>query len=279
MPQTTFDPAVHGFAFANTWQLDEEERRQLREIFAPYLLWSGILGAVVFGLLGALLVPFVIPGVVALGLIGAVLFPLGILILRRELERHLAPGYGLCGGMCFAALDFFNAKQAIPRGQGVNDQPAPRTHLRGYIWKRQMNSIVSDGARFAAWLFNLNYVPPAWPLRGGSDRLAARSRKEWEKLKAGVDAGDPVPIGLVYATKHITDNHQVLAIGYDEENQAQSTIYVYDPNCPDTRSTIRLQFGEHALDGGGSCGTGPPLRGLFCEIYAPADPTEALEPS
>jgi hypothetical protein len=277
VPRTSFDPRMHGFAFANTFEFDEAERQHLRKTFARYLLWGGVLGAVVGGLLGVLIVPFFIPGAVVLGLIGAILVPLCVLALRKQLESHLAPHYGLCGGMCFVVLDFYSANRPVPRGQGANDQPAPGTRLHGYIWKRQMASIFSDGARFMAWLISLNYVPPAWPFGGGPARLLARSKREWQTLKTSVDAGQPVPIGLVRDARNIYDNHQVLAIGYDEVDEAQRTVYLYDPNCPDRESTIRVHFGEELLDGRESCGAAAPLRGFFCETYAPADPGDAVE--
>ena len=275
MPRTAFAPEVHGFAFENRWHFAAEEREQLRALFARYLPWGGLLGAAAFGLLGALLIPFAIPGAVITAIAGAALVPLAILALRNHLERHLDPGYGLCGGMCFAALDFFTAGRPLPRGQGPRDRPSPGTHMRSYIWRRQINSLVSDGARFVAWLIFLNAIPTTWPFRGGPAWLAARSRKEWERLKANVDTGQPVPIGLVRATKNLYDNHQVIAIGYDEADDTQGTIYLYDPNCPDRESSIRLQFGERGLDGEENCGTDAPMRGFFCEAYSPTDPGEA----
>jgi hypothetical protein len=260
MPRTAFSHQVHGFAFANSWEFNEEERRQLREMFARYLTCGAILGAAAFG-----------PA-------GAILIPLGIRALRKELESHLSPGYGLCGGMCFTALDFYNrADLTIPRRRHRDDRPAPRTPLRSYIWKRQLESIASDGARFMAWLIALNHIPQGWPCKGGPTWLLSRSKEEWKKLKASVDAGEPVPIGLVRDTKNIYDNHQVLAIGYDQVDETQGTIYLYDPNCPDGESTIHLKFGEQLLSGTETCGAPDTLRGFFCEAYRRSDPTEAIE--
>jgi len=259
MSRTAFNHERHGFAFVNAWEFDDAEREQLRESFARYLTWGAVLGAAVFGPAGILFVP------------------LGIRALRKELERHLSPGYGLCGGMCFTALDFYHRPDLhIPRGWHRDDRPAPRTPLRRYTWKRQVESIVSDGARFMAWLIALNHIPRFWPCRGGPAWLLARSKAEWQKLKTSVDAGNPVPIGLVRDAKNVYDNHQVLATGYEPVGDTQGTIYVYDPNCPDKESTIRFEFGEHKLCGTESCGTSQPLRGFFCETYTQSDPTEAI---
>jgi hypothetical protein len=249
---------VHGFAFVNSWQFDEVERQQLHEAFAGYLTRGSILGAVAFGMVGRLLISR------------------GIVALRGKLESDLAQGYGLCGGMCFAALDFYKAGLPIPRGRDANDQPASGTPLRTYLWKRQLDSLVSDGARVLAWLITLNYVPQVPLFRGGTAWLLDRSKEEWAKLKAFVDRGEPIPLGLVRDTENVYNNHQVLAIGYDETDEAQGTIYLYDPNCPDEGSSISIKFGERLLDGLESCDVPWPLRGFYCEGYKPSDPTEAL---
>ncbi len=261
MAQTAFAPYHDGFAFVNWWTFDEAEQRQLHDAFGRYLTRAHIFGAAAFR------VP------------GAILIPRGILALRKELEHHLAQGYGLCGGMCFTVLDFKKANLPLPRGRGISDQPGGGTRLRNYIWKRQLESLVSDGAKFLAWLIILNYIPSAWPFKGGAGWLLAQSKQEWKKLKASISAGEPVPIGLVRETPNIFDDHQVLAIGYEETDAAHGTIYLYDPNCPDGVSTIKLEFGKQRLDGQESCSAPAPLRGFFCEVYTSSDPREALVPS
>jgi len=249
---------MHGFAFVNFWVLDEEARRQLHETFARYLRLSIILGAAAFGLPGALLVPR------------------AIRTLRDKLERDMARGYGLCGGMCFTVLDFYKAGLPLPRGKHAGDQPAGGTRLRDYIWQRQMDSLMPDASRFLAWLIILNHIPASWPFKGGPAWLLARSEREWQRVKASLDTGEPIPIGLVRETSNVFDNHQVLAIGYEERGKDQATLFVYDPNCPDQVSAISLTFGERMLHGQQSCGDVPPLRGLFCQTYKPRDPTAAI---
>jgi hypothetical protein len=255
MPHTGFRPEIHGFAFTNRWHFDAEERRRLRDRFAVYLRWSTLLGAATFGL-------------------GAIAVPLGIRELRQQLESHLGPIYGLCGGMCYTALDLYTAALPAPRGAGVDDQPIPGTRLRSYIWRRQVDSLSSDGARFMAWLIYLNYIPPRRPFGGGPLWLRDRAWEEWQTLKRSIDAGQPIPIGLTREVRNVYENHQVLAIGYDETSTAQGTIYLYDPNCPDRESTIDLTFEDAQLTGRESCYGGPPLRGFFCETYQFRDPGE-----
>lgn len=258
MTHTAFDPQTHGFAFVNLWMLDEKACKQLHETFTRYLKLSIILGAAAFGLPGALLVP------------------LAVRALRDRLEQDMARGYGLCGGMCFTVLDFYRAGRPLPRGLHAGDRPAGGTPLYNYIWQRQMDSLVPDASRFLAWLIILNYVPAAWPFKGGPGWLLAQSKREWQCVKAALDAGEPVPIGLVRDTSNVFDNHQVLAIGYEEAEEHRATLFVYDPNCPGERSAISLTFGARMLHGQQSCGDAPPLRGFFRQTYRPRDPFAAI---
>lgn len=255
MRRTAFKPEPHGFAFANLWKFEEAERLHIHDVFIAYFTRRRILGP-----------------------IGALLAPPVVRLLRGQLERHLSPHYGLCGGMCFSALDYHlhGGGLSLPRGQHANDQPAPGTSLRRYIWERQLDSLVSDAVKFLAWLVVLNYVPSVWPFRGGARWLLVRSKREWGKLRASVDAGKPVVIGLTRATKRVYDNHQVLAVGYREVDETRVTIIVYDPNCPDRESTIDIEFEEQQLNGSESCGGDAPLRGFFCEAYSPFDPREVV---
>lgn len=255
MPKTMFDPAEHGFAFINAWDFDESERQELRDLFDQYLKWGAIAGTAL------------------LGLPGAILAPAGILALRNKLEEGLAPGYGLCGGMAFVALDYFLAGRPLPRGSHTHDQPPAGHPLRRYLWQRQIKSLVSDLDRFLAWLILLEYLPAGWPFRGGPARLEAMTRTEWAKLKRDIDRNRPVPIGLVRDTQYVFDNHQVLAIGYTAQaDDSGGAIDLYDPNCPDRTSRISFEWGSGSEWIAESCVGIAPLRGFFCEIYQPLDP-------
>ena len=259
MPKTTFRPDTHGFAFANAWQFDEVERQLLRDTFARYHTWAIVAGAATFGVLGAVLVP------------------VGVSALRKKLETELAQGYGLCGGMVFAALDHYKAGLPLPRGQGPSDRPASGAPLRGYLWRRQLQSLAKDLPRFLAWLVFLNYAPSRWPFRGGPRWLLSRSSEEWRRLKPLLDAGEPMPIGLVRATEYVFDNHQVLAVGYQQVGPTQTEIRLYDPNYPDQESAIHLEFtapgpGSELLNLEESRHPARPLRGFFRERYTHSDP-------
>jgi hypothetical protein len=250
MSQTGFDPGQHGFAFGNSFSFDETERRLLRSTFARYLALSPVIG------------------VVGMGPLGGLVAPIGVLVLRRAIASGLAEGYGLCGGMAFAALDAYQDAVTLPQDA---DRPRPGGALRRYLWKRQIDSFARNLGRFLYWIALLHYLPARKPFRGGPAGLLARSQAEWAKLQGRLDQGQPVPLGLVRDTKNVFADHQVLAIGYEVEGEDVGTVHVYDPNCPGRVSQIEVAFsGEEAglLE---RCAGGAALRGFFCEAYRPVD--------
>jgi hypothetical protein len=257
--KTSFEPGVDDFAFANSWSFEPLERQQLRDTVTSYLTLGAILGGVAFGFAGAVLVP------------------VGIVVLRKKLEDEFGQGYGLCGGMSFASLDAYLASIPLPRGEDRHDRPAAGTALRRYIWRRQIESLVSDLPRFLAWLILLNFVPSSRPFNGGSGRLAAMTMREWDLIRSRLDSGRPVPLGLVRDTKNVFENHQVLAIGYEQESERQGTVFAYDPNCPGVESTIQFTFDGERSVFQESCRAATALRGFFGETYSPADPREAVD--
>ncbi|MEK7994929.1 MAG: hypothetical protein AAB403_14080 [Planctomycetota bacterium] len=149
------------------------------------------------------------------------------------------PGvYGLCGGMAFAARDYFEAGLAPP----PDTTPPTSGPLFDYLWIRLLAS------------FNLINVPPGpakymhlmhpalpdhetWASNAG---LAPRGRawvminEEWPKIRGDIASGHPSPLGLVTIKSldpsRVFDNHQVLAYGYELDG-TDLVIYVYDPNA------------------------------------------------
>jgi hypothetical protein len=259
MAMTNFDPQVHGFPFVNFWEFDDIEREQLRSIIEGRLSRLREKGGAVFGRLAA------------------VIARRAITPIRDRLEEGLEPGYGLCGGMSYAALDFFRSGIGVPRDADSGTRPASGTRLRGYLWKRQLRSFFGDLDRFLVWMVWLKYIPSAWPFRGGPAWLVRQSREEWAKLKASIDAGDPIPLGLVRDSTSVFDNHQVLAIGYEEKDEDQGIIFAYDPNCPAQVSTVHFVFGGTALTAEESCPGSQALRGFFCEDYDPTEPRQGID--
>ena len=165
---------------------------------------------------------------------------------------------GLCGGMVFAALDYWHAG-APPPGQ----RPAGGTPLYQFIVRRLIDSwhVPAGVGKYYQWMN-----------RTDVDRLSAE--QEWPRIRDSIDAGQPAALGVVTMASAwpglLGRNHQVLAYGYEQSGDAV-TLAVYDPNSgPDDR--IRIAFDttpaaiEHNLN------IGWPVRGFFRTGYAPAAP-------
>jgi len=144
---------------------------------------------------------------------------------------------GLCGGMVYSALDYFNARKPIPR---QDYRPANRTPLQSYIYNRQVNSLKG----LEKWVevgFNpfgaRNSEFFRWGLQGfNGGRL--------QELRSYLDKGKPVVLGLWGVDG---GKHQVLAIGYDVgrykgrfgKHQEDFKIFIYDPNYQNQVVTLR----------------------------------------
>lgn len=144
---------------------------------------------------------------------------------------------GLCGGMAFAARDYFEAGRPPPR---VNIPPGSG-RLFDYLVARLLDSfnLPLGPARY------LELMNPALPdgepiLRwvglGPHGRAWRMALEEWPKVRSDIDAGQPSPLGLVLTKSldpfDLKENHQVLAYAYELEDQ-RLTLGLYDPNQAD----------------------------------------------
>lgn len=139
---------------------------------------------------------------------------------------------GLCGGMAYAALDYFKSGISTPTQDYV---PSQGTALERFLYDRQVTALTAHmdkwvelhgnplGARNSEF-FN-------WGLQGtGGGRL--------EELKAKIDAGTPVPLGLKSLSGDPSADHVVLAYGYDMGRykgdlgayKEDFKIFLYEPN-------------------------------------------------
>lgn len=248
MTRTAFRPEANGFAFVNYWEPTEQEKAKLRA-----LLDTAIDGAL------ALLGPIGLGARVS-GAAGK---------LHNLAAAAIPKSYGLCGGMAFAALDYFKTGVEIPRGTGPDDWPPPGSALRSYLWRRLIESWELNGVTFIEWIARLHVLPAVWIFDAGTKALLRRSRSQWVALKRQIDDGQPVPLGLVGETKDPFKDHQLVAYGYEETGERTKTIYVYDVNCPGAERTIDVDFSDpNMLRAAESCPRqGDPLRGFFCESY------------
>lgn len=127
---------------------------------------------------------------------------------------------GLCGGMVFAARDYFEAGRPPP----PDTTPPSSRRLFDYLVRRLLDSfnLPFGPARY------LELMNPALPDRepvlrwmgwGPHGRVWRMAREEWPKVRSDIDAGHPSPLGLVMVKSFdpfdLKHNHQVLAYAYE----------------------------------------------------------------
>ncbi len=188
--------------------------------------------------------------------------------------------YGLCGGMCFAAVDYMRAGQPVPTAPQV---PADGTPLHLYLIKRQLESLGAGyrhALRFLTWMF----LP-----EGTRIGVRRRTYNELQLIRAMLGAGSPVVLGLLYVSGWdslaIWKNHQVLAYRVEQPTPDVTRLFVYDPNFP-TKDDVFIRLEREIVAGAGQetpvygvsatqVIAGAPdkaVRGLFVIPYSPSKP-------
>lgn len=164
---------------------------------------------------------------------------------------------GLCGGMVFAARDYFQIHKLPPAD---NQNPPQGSDLFNFIVQRLIDSFglaqdhvyqppLSTISAIKYW----ELMQPALPDHEvdiellGHGRAWRMIKEEWPKIKADIDMHNPSPIGLVLVkSMNLSDmrhHHQVLAYGYELFGSGL-VMYVYDPNWPDRNGTISLNISD-----------------------------------
>ncbi|HEX7845059.1 MAG TPA: RICIN domain-containing protein, partial [Chitinophagaceae bacterium] len=96
---------------------------------------------------------------------------------------------GLCGGMVYAALDYFNNRIPVPIQTYT---PANRTALQSYLYERQQHSMWNVNEKWSE-------LEVAYNTRGGEIfrwGMQSSGGGRLEELKGSIDAGLSRPIGL-----------------------------------------------------------------------------------
>jgi len=170
--------------------------------------------------------------------------------------------YGRCGGMAYAALDYYFAGLPIPADTAT---PPDGHWLADYIYTRLFDSFLNTSAiRYVSWTMQADHS--TWFYKG-----VTRWTKEDEipRLRQFIDAGTPVVLGLVGA-RDMADvgnkNHQVVAYGYDADDASQAiNIYIYDNNSPDQEAVLSTDAGNPHINASNRI---EPWRGFFVHEYA-----------
>jgi hypothetical protein len=179
---------------------------------------------------------------------------------------------GRCGGMAFAALDYYRLGVFTREVWGL-EMPGKDSQLGRYVLRRQIESLAGGGGanmrRFVSWTIR----PTGTPL--GSARLMRK--RELGRVLVSMVAGNPVPLGLIVAERlgGVGLNHQVVACGAQHHAEGL-TIRIYDPNIP-ARDDVTLEVSWRGEEPAVELVAGKPKRkwrGLFVERYRPCVPPE-----
>lgn len=185
---------------------------------------------------------------------------------------------GLCGGMVFAARDYFESGRAVPS----DAEPPSGGPLFDYIVDRLFASfdLPFGPVRYLALMSPA--LPDGESLLGRiglapHGRAWQMTRVEWPKIRADIDAGHPSPLGLVRVKStnpfDLKENHQVLAYGYDLVGTVLS-LRLYDPNWPG-RDDVELSLDLSSPTRPTAVTVvpeGPPVFAFFRVRYRPATP-------
>lgn len=256
MPKTAFRPEQHGYPFINSWKMEQDERVELRQTLTRSTgeAASGV-GNDPFGM---------IRGMVTTA-------------LDSWIDAALPDYYGLCGGMAFSAADHFRAGMVVPTGPEPgrtpdSDDPNEKP-IRDYLWRRQLESLQPNASVLLSWMMMLHLpIPGAGPIW-----LRDRTREQFQNLKGFLTHG-PWPLCLIGSSTSPFNNHQVLAIGIEDNGDQTGTVYLYDSNGPGREQTIKLDMRGDVVQAVESCPSPErgALRGFFCMHYTPATPPAGL---
>jgi hypothetical protein len=193
-------------------------------------------------------------------------------------KQVIVPGFGQVptrgrsGGMAYAALDYWYAGLPVPThraedfgGIGV---PHDGSRLSDYLYKRLFDSFATWTARqFVTWTVAADQ--PTWADAG----VIARTRQEQlPRLRRAIDAGRPVVLGLVAASKleDLATNHQVVAHAYEADDEAGTIrVHLYDPDRLDQEVVLSLEEASPHLE---SSVPGERWRGCFVQGHVPERP-------
>jgi hypothetical protein len=143
---------------------------------------------------------------------------------------------GLCGGMMYAAMDYWLSSLPIPT---IDYRPAIGTPLQTYLYDRQMTQIASNLDRFADMIAGIG---PYADKRGYFER--GINNATLTAIRDRIDAGIPVVLALQAMETPL--GHSVLVIGYDMGRylgdpaafRTDVKLFVYDPNHKSVIKTL-----------------------------------------
>jgi hypothetical protein len=207
--------------------------------------------------------------------------PLPFSIGALEQRLNLPERFGLCGGMSFAAADFYLSGRSLRAEVTASAPPEQGTALYDYLYRRQRASLgplAIMASKFLDWM----QTPEVGP-----DGTHTRTMAELEPVVQALLDGAPVMLGLVLVdarqSRAVWNNHQVLAYGIEQVDGELPLFRIYDPNYPD-RDDVVLRWvdgddprWERFAPATGRASRITRVRGFFQMPYESEPPPAAFE--
>jgi len=187
---------------------------------------------------------------------------------------------GLCGGMVFAALDFYDAGRPVPPEATPPQAGSP---MFRYVVRRLYASFaVPRGVlRYQRYMAR----PDGNYRRFGATRPGLSWLTivhNWPDVRRSLDAGRPIPLALVAARglnpMELGRNHVVLAYDYRLTDD-NLTIQVYDPNAGPADEiclVLSLAAPHRSISITHNIDIGHSIRGFFPLRYRPRPPPTTI---
>lgn len=222
--------------------------------------------------------------------------------LLDKILAGVAGDYGRCGGMAFAALDYFLIGQDVPN----NSQQPDSGPLRDFIWRRLLDSLDLNVVPILEWVMQLHIMPViskmasaalgsavgtvvAGPVGtaigaylagkedvlglGGPKVLVERTRGELNQLRTRLLAGPAWPIGLIYDdSAFVWKQHQVLALRFRDLGSGRLQLDVWDNNDGRRETSWVVDPSGSELQVTSPDDQDHRIKGIICEEYHPAIP-------
>lgn len=307
-----FDASTDAFRFQNSFLYNQSAIREIRQRYR--VVFDIAVGWGVHHFRSALnLIRIPLPLVPAISLpnpiidivIGEVTLAIAGSALDEAISNALSDTYGFCGGMAFAGYDFYLQAWTVDERLGVN--PPRDGKLYDYLFSRLLDSLDLNALSFLQSIIKLHIFPVVSQIAtvalltaagsmagiigtaiaafigtkvdifglGGPDALLDDTKIEWKKIKEKLDQEAACPIGLIYGNSmNPIDQHQVLAIGYEDTGLTQRLI-IWDNNDGSKSRTLTIDFSGEELNVSGAYSSDP-IKGIFMEEYSPKKPPEVL---
>lgn len=196
---------------------------------------------------------------------------------------------GLCGGMVYTVKDLFDTG-LLPPPDTTN--PPDGSPLFNYIVARLTHSFDWDDTnQYLSWIQMSDGDTNFGPINVMRGLAYHEITEEWPQIQADLDnnvvsplglvAGqEPPAIGFLTGIQDLKNCHQVLAWGYDLDDNANLNIHIYDPNYIGDDNVISLNIGDPNNNTAvGVSNHGGEFRGFFRTHYQYHDPRQAVTAS